>query len=289
VAQLLEDASRKHPYWKRDPRAFWRGHIRWRNKDCDHESGNIARFLGTLLTLRHPDQFDVKVRHLEEKKSLWSNSTALHATKCKDSTAKYPFRSVQDLDGLIGRLSEAQDVSWIDPVDYAKYKILAHFPGGTTGSYSRNLNHLWATGSTVMIWDHPAQEHYYAGLEEGRTHLVFNATNAVDVATRITGNQRLARRLRDGAAAVQKELVCADCLHGFLLETLKAFRAHFSCGDALDDAATARATLKGVQCGDFVEYVSHGVVEKIPHSTVKAGPGEDQSCVDLVAAAFASS
>ena len=76
VAQLLEAASRKHPYWKRDPRAFWRGHIRWRNKDCDHESGNIARFLGTLLTLKHPDQFDVKVRHLEEKKSLWSNSTA---------------------------------------------------------------------------------------------------------------------------------------------------------------------------------------------------------------------
>ena len=57
VAQLLEAASRKHPYWKRDPRAFWRGHIRWRNKDCDHESGNIARFLGTLLTLKHPDRF----------------------------------------------------------------------------------------------------------------------------------------------------------------------------------------------------------------------------------------
>ena len=286
VARLLEDASRKHPYWKRDPRAFWRGHIRWRNKDCDHESGNIARFLGTLLTLRHPDQFDVKVRHLEEKKTLWTNSTALHATKCKDSPSKYPFRGVGDLDGLIGRLSEAQDVAWVDPVDYAKYKILAHFPGGTTGSYSRNLNHLWATGSTVMIWDHPAQEHYYAGLEEGRTHLVFNATNAVDVATKITGNQRLARRLREGAADVQRELVCADCLHGFLLETLKAFRAHFSCGDALDDVATARATLKGVECGDFVEYVSHGVVEKIPPSNVKAGPGEDQACVDLVAAAF---
>merc|ERR1719484_510478 len=97
-----------------------------------------------------------------------------------------------------------------------------------------------------MIWDHPAQEHYYAGLEEGRTHVVFNATNAVDVATKITGNQRLARRLRDGAAAVQKDLVCADCLHGFLLETLKAFRAHFRTELALDDAATARATLKGV-------------------------------------------
>ena len=283
VAQLLEDASRKHPYWKRDPRAFWRGHIRWRNKDCDHESGNIARFLGTLLTLRHPDQFDVKVRHLEEKKTLWSNASALHATKCKDGT-KHPFRGIDD--GLLGRLAEAQDVSWVDPVDYARYKILAHFPGGTTGSYSRNLNHLWATGSTVMIWDHPAQEHYYAGLEEGRTHLVFNATNAVDVARKITGNQRLARRLRDGAAAVQKELVCADCLHGFLLETLKAFRAHFRTELALDDVATARATLKGVQCGDFVEYVSHGVVEKIPPSNVKAGPGEDQRCVDLVSAAF---
>jgi len=286
VAQLLEAASRKHPYWKRDPRAFWRGHIRWRNKDCDHESGNIARFLGTLLTLKHPDQFDVKVRHLEEKKTLWSNSTALHATKCKDGT-KYPFRGIEP--GLVQRLAEAQDVSWVDPVDYARYKILAHFPGGTTGSYSRNLNHLWATGSTVMIWDHPAQEHYYAGLEEGRTHLVFNATNAVNVATKITGNQRLARRLRDGAAAVQKDLVCADCLHGFLLETLKAFRAHFRTELALDDVETARATLKGVECGDFVEYVSHGVVEKIPPSKVKAGPGEDQSCVDLVSAAFAPS
>ena len=85
---------------------------------------------------------------------------------------------------------------------------------------------------------------------------------------------------------MQKELVCADCLHGFLLETLRAFRAHFRTELALDDAATARATLKGVECGDFVEYVSHGVVEKIPPSNVKAGPGEDQSCVDLVSAAF---
>ena len=140
-----------------------------------------------------------------------------------------------------------------------------------------------------MIWDHPAQEHYYAGLEEGRTHLVFNATTAVEVAKQITGNQRLARRLREGAADVQRELVCADCLHGFLLETLKAFRAHFSTNLALDDVETARATLRGVECGDFVEYVSHGVVEKIPPSGVKAGPGEDQSCVDLVSAAFAPS
>ena len=140
-----------------------------------------------------------------------------------------------------------------------------------------------------MIWDHPAQEHYYAGLDEGRTHLVFNATNAVDVATKITGNQRLARRLREGAAAVQKELVCADCLHGFLLETLKAFRAHFRTELALDDVETARETLKGVQCGDLVEYLSRGDVRKVPPSNVKAGPGEDQSCVDLVSAAFAPS
>jgi hypothetical protein len=146
VAQLLEDASRKHPYWKRDPRAFWRGHIRWRNKDCDHESGNIARFLGTLLTLRHPDQFDVKVRHLEAKKALWTNSTALRATKCKDGP-KYPFRGIEP--GLVQRLSEAQDVSWVDPVDYARYKILAHFPGGTTGSYSR---HRCGNHFSAMTW-----------------------------------------------------------------------------------------------------------------------------------------
>ena len=86
---------------------------------------------------------------------------------------------------------------------------------------------------------------------------------------------------------MQRDLVCADCLHGVLLQTLKAFRAHFSSNLALDDAETARATLKGVECGDFVEYLSRGEVRKVPPSNVKAGPGEDQSCVDLVSAAFA--
>ena len=108
-------------------------------------AGNIARFLGTLLTPRHPDHFDVKVRHLEEKKALWSNFHGFSTphSKCKDSPAKYPFRGRRRT-GYWSRLAEAQDVSWVDPVDYARYKILAHFPGGTTAVYSRNLNHLWA-------------------------------------------------------------------------------------------------------------------------------------------------
>ena len=43
VAQLLEDASRKHPYWKRDPRAFWRGHIQ------DGETRTATTSPGTSL------------------------------------------------------------------------------------------------------------------------------------------------------------------------------------------------------------------------------------------------
>ena len=299
-------AAALNEYDARTPRAFWRGHLRqmrschtkegvlydkhekpWKvHRFCERENGNVARFQGFLLTLRRPDLFDVKAQKIDGE-NRWFNPPYLRRHNC--TLGLFDEMRPGDLEELLGRFKngEAQEAKRFAPVDYAKYRILAHFPGGTSGSYSRNLNHLWAMGAPVMIWDHPAQEHYYAGLEEGRTHLVFNATTAVDVAKQITGNQRLARRLREGAADVQRELVCADCLHGFLLETLKAFRAHFSTNLALDDVETARATLKGVECGDFVEYVSHGVVEKIPPSGVKAGPGEDQRCVDLVSAAFA--
>ena len=65
-----------------------------------------------------------------------------------------------------------------------------HFPGSTrgrgvlelaytspatqksrrTGSYSRNLNHLWSTDAVVLIWKHAAVEHYYRGLAHGAVH-----------------------------------------------------------------------------------------------------------------------
>ena len=35
---------------------------------------------------------------------------------------------------------------------------------------------LWGVGGVILYWDHLAYEHYTAGLEDGRTHLVVNVT-----------------------------------------------------------------------------------------------------------------
>ena len=187
-----------------------------------------------------------------------------------------PFRIVDD--GLLNRLSEAQDVSWVNPVDYAQIgKILAHFPGGTTGQLQSEpqppLGH--AGRSTIMIWDHRPRS---------TTMLVWKKVGRTSCSTRRPPSRSLRnnhgqpapwRRLREGAADVQRELVCADCLHGFLLETLKAFRAHFSWNLALDDVETAR---DAERCSSVETSSSTSPTElwrRFLPSAPKAGPGED--------------
>ena len=184
---------------------------------CERENGNVARFQGFLLTLQRPDLFDVKAQKIDGE-NRWFNPPYLRRHNC--TLGLFDTMRPGDLEELLGRFKngEAQEAKRFAPVDYAKHRILAHFPGGTSGSYSRNLNHLWAMGAPVMIWDHPAQEHYYAALEDGVTHVVFNATTAVGVAEHLIRHKRgFTKRLREGAARVQRELTCAQCLNRYFL------------------------------------------------------------------------
>ena len=57
---------------------------------------------------------------------------------------------------------------WTLQEDYADYKYLLNLPGSTHGSYSRNLNHLWALGSVVLQWTMDAREFYYPALVAGQ-------------------------------------------------------------------------------------------------------------------------
>ena len=47
---------------------------------------------------------------------------------------------------------------YVDEADYSRYKYVLNLPGSTTGSYSRNLNHLWALGAVVFLWEAPFVE-----------------------------------------------------------------------------------------------------------------------------------
>ena len=52
------------------------------------------------------------------------------------------------------------DGKFLDDKDYRNHKYLLNLPGAASGSYSKNLNHLWRTGSVVMQWVHPFVEWY---------------------------------------------------------------------------------------------------------------------------------
>ncbi len=66
---------------------------------------------------------------------------------------------------------------------------------------------LWGVGGVILYWDHLAYEHYTAGLEDNRTHLIINVTSAKAAAERVLSDDALAARLRQGAADVQRDLV----------------------------------------------------------------------------------
>ena len=312
-------AAALNEYDARTPRAFWRGHLRqmrsvhtkdgvlydknekpWKvHRFCERENGNIARFQGFLLTLQRPHLFDVKAQKIDGG-NRWFTPSYLRRYNCTQGL----FDEMRPgyLEELLAKFKNggAQEAKHTAPVDYAKYRILAHFPGGTSGSYSRNLNHLWAMGAPVMIWDHPAQEHYYAALEDGVTHVVFNATTAFGVAEHLIRHKRgFTKRLREGAARVQRELTCAQCLNRYFLATLAELRSRFRGDLALGTREAARATLRGVNCTghDLVEYIADDRmtmstkntdrgIRSLPPATTRAERDEDPRCLALLDRAF---
>ena len=94
-----------------------------------------------------------------------------------------------------------------DPVpyresDYARFKFLLNLPGRTDGSYSRNLNHLWAVGAVVLLWDTRVVEWFYPALRHGETHATVNRTTAplvLDVLAKRPWKAERLRRPRAGA------------------------------------------------------------------------------------------
>ena len=186
---------------------------------------------------------------------------------------------------------------------YARFKMLQHFPGSTKGSYSRNLNHLWSTDAVILIWKHAAVEHYYRGLELGATHLDVDLASAPAAARAVLGDAALAERLRAGARAVVRDLVCPECLETYLAAALGKIRARHGQDMVLDDASSLRAALSGANCSGLVQYTQqhpgpedtqlglHKQIERrvrispLPAATM-IRDGEDPACAALVEAAF---
>ena len=104
------------------------------------------------------------------------------------------------------------------------------------GSYSRNLNHLWSTGSVVMLWDTAIAEWYYPALAEGETHITINRSTAVDIVSRLNDDPARVASLGAAAKKVQSELLSADAIADHLSTVAELTRARMGYAAVLDDA-----------------------------------------------------
>ena len=167
---------------KRADTVFWRGSLGEQRSSCDGDQGNYERFEAASLSINHPKLLDVKFRGVA---SEWNTSVSPYE-QCE------PYD--QDLRDMIGNV--VVDHTWYNPYEYANFKMLLQLPGKTAGSYSRNLNHLWATGSVILSWNSTVTEWYYPALVDGVTHLNVDYGNVVRKATRVLNDAKLADTLR---------------------------------------------------------------------------------------------
>ena len=124
------------PWVRRQNQAFWRGRLIEPGKPCMKEkcapdpnlcAGNLARFEGLSLTLRHPELFDVKALHISPS---WTNKEELRNRSCLPTSFATKVAK---------RLHKVTEPKHRPHNYYARFKMNLHFPGSTTGSYSRNL------------------------------------------------------------------------------------------------------------------------------------------------------
>ena len=144
---------------------------------------------------------------------------------------------------------------YVAPSDFSRWRSALHLPGAFTGSYSRNLNKLWALGSVVLLWDAPYVEFYSPALAHGSTHLAVDACSAAATLRALDARPEAAARLAANAKRVFEDLLCARCLARYLAEVLGAFRRHFDLGRALDaglrDGAAAKFLRDRTNCSDL--------------------------------------
>jgi hypothetical protein len=142
-----------------DPRVFWRGSClnhenregrlatnhpgkdealtqeeKWGETTCSRDRGNRARMLGAALSVRRPDLFDVKC----------SRSAPPSDFSCVSGQERWEHDQARS--SVVRNPAKVLDDAWVEPEDYARYQYLLNLPGETSGSYSRNLNHLRGGG-----------------------------------------------------------------------------------------------------------------------------------------------
>ena len=107
---------------------------------CKDEGGNFARAEAVALSVAHPKLFDVKCLECDMRDDV------------KDPCLEFTFdeatrKALKDEKKIKGK--------YVPKADFGRYRYQLNLPGSVSGSYSRNLNHLWLVGSIVAMYARP--------------------------------------------------------------------------------------------------------------------------------------
>mmetsp|Transcript_11568 Transcript_11568/g.15754 ORF Transcript_11568/g.15754 Transcript_11568/m.15754 type:complete len:484 (-) Transcript_11568:1572-3023(-) len=218
ITQINQVAT-KIPFHKRKDQVFWRGAIR-SMESCYDEDGNYARLKALTLTTKNPQLFDIRCTECKPRDE--------NLTPCPQFPYSGEMRlAIQHIDSLTG--------SNIPRPRFSEYKYLLNLPGSVSGSYSRNLNHLWFVGSVILQWSSHYTEFYYPALKDGVTHINVNETSMHDVVLQLQRDERKARNLVVNARRVYDKFLCPQCLAKYFVEVIDRYRDYFSLHLLLDN------------------------------------------------------
>ena len=220
----LQELALKSDWSRRNPRVFWRGAIREHGESkkdarCERDSGNYARVSASALTLRFSESFDVRPVQCANRKAKADCDANVYGLtdferKAQESNCKV----------VLGK--------FVPHATFAKYKFVLDLPGSTSGSYSRNLNHLWLLGAVVLIWTGPnvdekgADQWYSPALQDDHTHLVVDRDSAPVLVDAVNKDPLLRKYLLNNTKNVANRLLCPDCIVLFLFRVLRALQTH---------------------------------------------------------------
>lgn len=227
--EVFRKSRDKHEWHKRDARVFWRGAVR-SARGCDRGFGNYARLQAISLSFCRPDDFDVLCEKTGDEDA---EKSGCHPGQNFSFDCPEKFPDDPDIPLAVESGGVSTDVH-VAPQRFAHNQFLLNLPGSTQGSYSRNLNHLWAMGAVVLLWDSPYVEWYYAALTHGLTHLSVNKSTIVGILEHVRQKPELIRTLIEGATAVDRHLVCGFCQVKFLSDAIAMMHNHFNWGSVLN-------------------------------------------------------
>ena len=217
--ERLLKVGAKNDWHQRNPRVFWRGAVRGHpDDDCARDAGNFARLSASALTIRYPRLFDVR-------------PTSCDARKKHDCDLLYDVNP--DEEKAAEKNCRGHRGNYVPHIKFADFRYVLDLPGSTSGSYSRNLNHLWLLGAIVLIWtgplldDHGAAQWYTPALLDGHTHLQVDRHSAPLFAEALAHESpKLRDYLRRNARDVAEKLLCPDCIVLYLMHVLHSIRLH---------------------------------------------------------------